>query len=204
RLMLRLMTGIASAAMLAVLVIAQAPPTRPTPPARDPNTAGYVTAKELPDGTLPPINADGNFVIGPTHPPAPEMTVRDNVPHGRTCNVTMNSADSRIYPGIVRDQGTFGTPDPADPAKLIVTTSHPAPYTRRVAVYVPQQYVSGTEAPFIVGADGPDRLLFTALDSLIAQGRVPAMIAISIANGSGDAQGSQRGLEYDTMSGQYA
>ena len=30
------------------------------------------------------------------------------------------------------------------------------------------------------------------------------MVAISIGNGSGDAQGSQRGLEYDTMSGQYA
>jgi len=30
------------------------------------------------------------------------------------------------------------------------------------------------------------------------------MIAISISNGSGDAQGSERGLEYDTMSGRYA
>ena len=58
--------------------------------------------------------------------------------------------------------------------------------------------------PFIVGADGPDPMLFTALDTLIAQKRVPVMIAISIGNGSGDAQGSQRGLEYDTMSGQYA
>jgi enterochelin esterase family protein len=47
-------------------------------------------------------------------------------------------------------------------------------------------------------------LLFTALDNLIAQKRVPVMIAISIGNGSGDAQGSQRGLEYDTMSGLYA
>lgn len=27
----------------------------------------------------------------------------------------------------------------------------------------------GTAAPFIVGADGPDKLLFTALDNLIAQ-----------------------------------
>ena len=36
------------------------------------------------------------------------------------------------------------------------------------------------------------------------QKRVPVMIAISIGNGSGDAQGSQRGLEYDTMSGRYA
>ena len=62
----------------------------------------------------------------------------------------------------------------------------------------------GTAAPFIVGADGPDRTLFTALDNLIAQKRVPVMIAISIGNGSGDAQGSQRGLEYDTMSGLYA
>ena len=69
---------------------------------------------------------------------------------------------------------------------------------------MPQQYVPGTAAPFIVGADGPDQLLFTALDNLIAQKRVPAMIAISIGNGSGDAQGSQRGLEYDTMSGRYA
>jgi iron(III)-enterobactin esterase len=94
--------------------------------------------------------------------------------------------------------------DPNDPAKLVVTTSHPAPYTRRVAVYVPKQYVAGTTAPFIVGADGPDRMLFTALDSLIAAKKVPVMIAISISNGSGDAQGSERGLEYDTMSGLYA
>jgi enterochelin esterase-like enzyme len=87
---------------------------------------------------------------------------------------------------------------------MVVTTSHPAPYTRRVAVYVPKQYVPGTAAPFIVGADGPDQLLFTALDNLIAQHRVPVMIAISIGNGGGDAQGSERGLEYDTMSGLYA
>ena len=80
----------------------------------------------------------------------------------------MKSTDSKIYPGIAREQGTFGTPDPDDPAKLIVTTSHPAPYTRKVAVYVPKQYVAGTAAPFIVGADGPDQLLFTALDNLIA------------------------------------
>src|SRR5581483_7297291 len=116
----------------------------------------------------------------------------------------MNSTNSKIYPGIAREPGTFGTVDPENPAKLIVTTSHPAPYARKVAVYVPKQYVPGTEAPFIVGADGPDRLLFTALDNLIAEHRVPAMIAISIGNGSGDAQGSERGLEYDTMSGLYA
>src|SRR5205823_10143496 len=117
---------------------------------------------------------------------------------------TRSSTDSKLFPGIARDSGTFGIVDPGDPATLVVTTSHPAPYTRRVAVYVPTQYVPGTAAPFIVGSDGPDPLLFTTLDNLIAQKRVPVMIAISIGNGSGDAQGSQRGLEYDTMSGRYA
>src|SRR6185312_15584513 len=111
---------------------------------RDPNTPGYVTAKELPDGEIPPADAVGNFIIGPTHNPAPEMTVQEAVPHGTIYNFTMSSADSKIYPGVARDAGTFGTPDPNDPAKLVVTTSHGAPYTRRVAVYVPKQYVAGT------------------------------------------------------------
>ena len=189
--------------------IAQAPtaaprPTRPTPPTRDPHTPGYVTAKELPDGANAPVKADGNFILGSTHNPAPEMTPEDGVPQGAVNTFTMESADSKIYPGIAREPNTFGSADSTDPAKLVVTTSHPAPYSRKVTVYIPKQYVAGTVAPFIVGADGPDRALFTALDNLIAQHRVPAMIAISISNGSGDAQGSQRGLEYDTMSGLYA
>jgi iron(III)-enterobactin esterase len=179
-------------------------PARPAPPARDPNTPGYVKATELPDGQVPPADADGNFIIGPTHKKAPEMNVVEGVPQGTIFNLTMKSTDSKIYPGIAREPGTFGKPDPENPKKLIVTTSHPAPYTRKVAVYVPKQYVPGTAAPFIVGADGPDKNLFIALDNLIHQKRVPAMVAISIGNGSGDAQGSQRGLEYDTMSGKYA
>ncbi len=60
-----------------------APPSRPVPPTRDPATPGYVAAKELPDGAVPPADADGNFIIGPTHTPAPEMTVQDDVPQGR-------------------------------------------------------------------------------------------------------------------------
>ncbi|MDZ4858276.1 MAG: alpha/beta hydrolase-fold protein [Candidatus Hydrogenedentes bacterium] len=177
---------------------------RPEPPTRDPNTSGYVSATELPDGAVPPVDADGNFIIGPTHMTAPEMIPNVDVPKGEVHELTMESTDSKIYPGIAREKDTFGAVDPADPVKLVVTTSRPAPYTRKVAVYVPKQYEPGTEAPFIVGADGPDPMLFVALDNLIAQKRVPAMVAISIGNGSGDAQGSQRGLEYDTMSGLYA
>jgi iron(III)-enterobactin esterase len=177
---------------------------RPTPPARDPHTLGYVEAKELPDGQVPPADEEGNFIVGPTHDRVPDMTAHEGVPKGEIFNLKMESTDSKMYPGIARDKDTFGTPDPGDPSKLVVTTSHPAPYTRKVAVYVPKQYVARTKAPFIVGADGPDQGLFTALDNLIAAHRVPAMVAISIGNGSGDAQGSQRGLEYDTMSGKYA
>jgi iron(III)-enterobactin esterase len=177
---------------------------RPTPPTRDPRTPGYVAAKELPDGANPPVDAEGNFIIGLTYKPAPEMSVQAGVPQGDVFNLIMKSADSKVYPGIAREANTFGTVDPADPARMVITTSHSAPYARQLAVYVPKQYVPGAAAPFIVGADGPDRALFIVLDNLIAQHRVPAMIAISIGNGGGDAQGSQRGLEYDTMSGLYA
>jgi len=177
---------------------------RPPLPTRDPKSPGFVAAKELPDGQLPPVDADGNFVIGPTHTPAFEMVPHAGVPRGAIHTFTMRSADSKIYPGIARDSGTFGTVSPTDPTVLLLPTSHPAPYARTVAVYIPAQYVTGSVAPFIVGADGPDPLLFTALDNLIAEKRLPPMIAISIGNGSGDAQGSERGLEYDTMSGRYA
>ena len=180
-----------------------APPAARVWPTRDAHTAGYVDAKDLPDGANAPANADGNFILGPTHEAAPE-TVVPGSPLGTIVEFTMSSSDSKMYPGIARDPHTFGTPDPDNPAKLIVTTSHPAPYIRRVAVYVPKEYVPGTVAPFIVGADGPDRLLFNAIDGDLAEHKIPVMIAISIGNGSGDAQGSERGLEYDTMSGKYA
>lgn len=182
---------------------AAARPPRTPPPARDPHSPGYVKATELPDLENPSPKQDGNFIIGPTYKPAPEMAVKEGVPQGQVHEFTIDSKDSKIYPGIARERGSFPAPDPADPTRLMIK-SGPAPYTRKVAVYVPKQYVPGTEVPFIVGTDGPDKSLFTALDNLIAEKRVPVQIAISIGNGGGDAQGSQRGLEYDTMSGQYA
>jgi enterochelin esterase family protein len=204
RLMIALLYGIAYLCA-AFCQTSQTPAAveRPTPPTRDPHMPGYVTAKELSDGAVPLADADGNFIVGPTHAPAPELAA-DGVLQGTVTEFTMSSADSKAFPGIARDANTFGTPDPSDPATLVITTSHPAPYTRKVAVYVPKSYVPGTAAPFIVGADGPDRTLFSALDALIAAHKLPPMIGISIANGGGDAQGSERGLEYDTMSGKYA
>ncbi len=181
------------------MALAQAP--RPSPPTRDPHSPGFVEAVELEDGAVPPPEKDGNFILGPTHTPAPETQPRGDVPKGTVHEFVLTSADSRVYPtGVARDPGTFGTPDPADPAKLVVTTSRPAPWTRGVSVFVPSQYVRGTAAPFIVVADGPNPLLFATLENLIARKRIPVMLGIAIGNGGGDAQGSQRGLEYDTLS----
>src|ERR1044071_1360359 len=91
---------------IAILIgaMAQTPAPRPVPPTRDPNTPGYRQAKELPDGAVPPADADGNFIIGPTHNAAPEMAVNEAVPQGTIYNLTMSSIDSKIYPGIAREQ----------------------------------------------------------------------------------------------------
>jgi enterochelin esterase-like enzyme len=153
----------------------------------------------------PPPNVDGNFIIGPIYLPAPENVANANVPKGKVNRFTMDSKDSAFYPGIGRD--TYGTPDPNNPKTMLVPTSHPVPYTRQVTVYIPAQYVPGTYLPFIVTADAMTGSLPTVLDNLIAQHRVPVMAAIMIAHGgrpSSDAQGEERGLEYDTMSGKYA
>ncbi len=171
-----LLMSVAVGSALAQTAASNAAPRRTPAPTRDPHTPGYVTAKELPDGENAPATADGNFILGPTHNPAPEMTPGEGTPRGDIYTFNMESADSKFYPGIAREPGSRPAPDPADPNKLLVS-SHPAPYTRRVTVYVPKQYVPGTVAPFIVGADGPDPALFVALDSLIAQKRVPVMIA---------------------------
>src|ERR1700756_1948942 len=69
------------------------PTARPTPPTRDPLTPGYVSAKQLSDGTVPPANVDGNFILGPAHNPAPELA-HEAALTGSVIEFTMNSTDS--------------------------------------------------------------------------------------------------------------
>jgi hypothetical protein len=185
------------------------------PPTRDPSNPNYPHATELPDGKLPPPEAEGNFIIGPTHTPAPETIAKDGVPRGTATSFTLSSKDSVVYnPGFIRDDVAgctnssimVTTTAPTDKSNMIVTTSHPGNWMRTIEVYVPAGYVRGTEAPFIVVGDGGSNAykdLATTLDNLIAQRRVPPMIAIQVGNGGQDAQGSQRGREYDAVSGIY-
>jgi enterochelin esterase-like enzyme len=186
---------------------AAAPATRPTPPTRSPGDAGapHFTAISG-EGANPPADITGDFLIGPNYVPAPELNVVAGVPQGRVQQFVMDSKDSKFYPGIGRD--VFGTVDPANPRTLMVET-HPAPYQRTITVYIPAQYQRGARAPFIVTHDGPksgdpDTTLPRILDNMIAQKRVPALIVVMIQNGGGDAQGSERGLEYDAISGKFA
>jgi enterochelin esterase family protein len=124
------------------------------------------------------------------------------IPKGTVYRLTMRSLDSAYYPGISRVPP--GGPALYRPANLADTRIYPKAYTRSVTVYVPAGYVAGTPAPMIVTHDGPDNSLPGLLDNLIHEKRVPALVAIMIQNGGGDAQGSERGLEYDTVSGRFA
>lgn len=184
------------------------PPKRTPPPTRKFDAPGAPTFVRLDakPGLNPPLDVDGNFLIGPEYLAAPENKVVDGVPQGRVQQFSIDSKETKLFnPGIARK--VFGTVDPNNPKTLIVET-HEIDYTRQITVYVPAQYQPGSEAPFMVIHDGPkgkpNMGVPRILDNLIAQERVPAMILIMVANGGGDAQGHERGKEYDTMSGLYA
>lgn len=131
--------------------------------------------------TDPSPLAEGDFEIGPEYPEAPDVKLRPGVPKGEVREFVMNSADSKIYPGLT------------------------GPYTRKCAVYVPKQYTAGRSVPFIVVQDGMGyvKKLTASLDNLIAAKKLPVMAAIFVNSGGGDGKGSERGLEYDTVSDKY-
>ncbi|QDU97125.1 alpha/beta hydrolase [Lignipirellula cremea] len=183
-------------------------PKRAGPPTRSfdaPGAPAFIRLDGKP-GMNPAPDADGNFLIGPEYLAAPEQQVVAGIPQGKVQQFTIDSRETKLFnPGIARK--VFGVVDPQNPKTLIVET-HEIDYSRQITVYIPAQYKPGSEAPFMVVHDGPkgkpDLTLPRILDNLIAQKRVPAMIVIMIANGGGDAQGHERGKEYDTMSGLFA
>ncbi len=176
------------------------------PPVRQFDAPGAPPFTVLKPGENPPLDANGNFVIGPDYVPAPERKPVDGVPHGRVQQFEINSKETKLLnPGIARTE--YGKVDPNNPKTLIVET-HPIDYTRKITVYVPAQHKPDSAAPFMVVHDGPkgqpNMELPHILDNLIAQRRVPPIVLVMVANGGGDAQGSERGKEYDTMSGVFA
>lgn len=128
----------------------------------------------------------GDFSIAPPFAPAPENTPRDNVPKGRVETFHLPLADSKFFP-----------PAPG--------RGGPGATEREVNVYIPAQYVPGTPAPLLFCHDAmgmhdqkPAPYLPTILDNLIAEKRLPAMVAVMVM------PSNQRSLEYDTVSGKFA
>lgn len=153
-------------------------------PASEADVAEIEKLSYLP--TLKPDSDVGDFLLAQPYTPAPEQTPRPNVPKGRIERFTMAAAESKFYP----DTGLRDTAA-----------------TRAVTVYIPSQYVPGTPAPLLVTHDAMgarNNQLPTILDNMIADKRLPVMIAVMVMHGGGDGVGSERGLEYDSVSGKYA
>ncbi len=130
----------------------------------------------------------GDYLVVPPYSNAPEMTVREGVPKGKIIRFKLKSEESKIYKGISK----------TSPGQVV-------PYERQVTVYIPSQAKPGQPIPLIVSQDSMGNgFMPTILDNMIADKRLPAMAAIMLNSGGGDSKGSQRGLEYDTVSGKYA
>ena len=158
--------------------------------------AGLATTAGLGDENYtekPGLEGNGNIVIGPEYQIDPDLTDKGN-PKGKLFQFAMRLEDSKIFRG---DDTTL------EPSKKVRKE-------RKISVYIPTAYRDGTLAPILVMHDGPSNLnlVRNALDNLTiatnAERRLPAFIAISVENGGDDSKGSQRGLEYDTMSDRLA
>lgn len=188
-------------------------------PQRDPHNPSYPAAIDLPDGQLPPADRIGNFILGPTHTLPEIWQEAQTTPHGQILSFTFSSQESQGFsPGITRTdplacpQGSASAPysKPGDPSHLIVPHTGDTDWSRPVDIYIPQDLPRDKPVPFLIFGDGgengiyPGHDLFALVDVLISHHRLPPMVVIGVGSGSGDAQGSERGREYDTFSAAYA
>jgi enterochelin esterase-like enzyme len=150
--------------------------------------AGIGGAQDTPDKS-----GNGDIVVGPDYETDPDLKDKGN-PKGQQFEFKMTLADSKIFPG---NDSTL------DPKKGVNKE-------RKIFVYVPAAYKDGTKAPILMIFDGPGPLgqVRNALDNLTISKdparHLPAFIAIAVQNGGNDGKGSERGLEYDTMSDRHA
>ena len=154
-------------------------------------------------GTPPDVSpeGDGDLTVGPTYTKDPNLTDLGKT-KGKKFSFNLASSASMIFKG---DDATL-----SKPWRMANQTS----FTRNVTVYVPALYKDGTEAPILVIQDGPGQIdgIARALDNLTVSvdplKKLPPFVAIAVANGSdrdgSDGKGSERGLEYDTMSDRYS
>ena len=147
-------------------------------------SCGFAVAQEKGDKT-----GNGDITVGPDYTLDPDLKDNGN-PKGQSFDFLMPLAESKIFKG---DDATL------NPKKNIRKD-------RKIIVYVPAAYKDGTKAPVLVIFDGggPMGQVRNALDNLTISKdparSLPAFIVVGVDNGGDDSKGSQRGLEYDTMS----
>jgi len=137
---------------------------------------------------------NGSFTIGPDYKLDPDLKDQGNT-KGKDFQFSMLLRESKIFSG---------------DDKTLDLKNKKVRKERKIFVYIPNSYNDGDKAPIMVMHDGPSRLdlVRNALDNLTIsenpERKLPPFIAISVQNGGDDSKGSQRGLEYDTMSGRLA
>ena len=143
----------------------------------------------LPD---PGPEGDGESMVGPSYTNQSELSDRGNA-KGKTFQFTMKIADSVIFDG-----------------KDSTVSASKVNATRAINVYIPKLYKDGDPAPVLIIQDGPGEIgqVSNALDNLTisqdATRKLPAFVVVAVQNGGNDSIGSERGLEYDTLSDRYA
>src|SRR5579884_125286 len=71
------------------------------PPVRKFDDPGAPPFTVLKTGENPPLNVDGNFVIGPDYTSAPERKVVEGVPQGKVKQFSIDSKETKLFnPGI--------------------------------------------------------------------------------------------------------
>ena len=75
------------------------------PPVRTFDAPGSPPFQVLKTGENPPLDVDGNFVIGPEYVPAPERKTVEGVPHGKVQQFEIDSKETKLLnPGIARKE----------------------------------------------------------------------------------------------------
>ena len=147
------------------------------------------TAMGLPD---PGPEGDGDSMVGPSYTNQSELSDHGSA-KGKSFAFTMKIADSVLFNG-----------------KDSTVAANKVNTTRAINVYIPKLYKDGDPAPLLVIQDGPGEIgqVSNALDNLTgsqdAKRKLPPFVVVAVQNGGNDSIGSERGLEYDTLSDRYA
>src|SRR5438876_9583719 len=84
-------------AMVLIVSVLQPQAALAQPPVRRFDDPGAPPFTVLKAGENPPLDVDGNFVIGPEYTPAPERKAVEGVPQGKVKQFTIDSKETKLF-----------------------------------------------------------------------------------------------------------